>query len=885
MARTDGHSVKTLVALVAAALIVGTLALIAVARPSDAAVTMPAGFEDQHVVSVEDPIDIAFTPDERMLVATQRARLSVFKNGQLLRTPALDLKPGEWSCPANDHGLMGITVDPNFSTNHFVYLFYTFNKSGGTCPTGDQWDPSNPNQPVNRISRFVMNGDTIDPATEKVLVDNIPTGIHHSGGGLGFGKDGFLYVSVGDGHCDYKDNSGCGGQNDASRDTNVLVGKMLRITREGAIPSTNPYQGTDSARCNLTGRTDAGKICQEIFATGLRNPFRFGFDPDAAGTKLFIDDVGGNAWEEINEGKAKADYGWNLCEGAHDGPSREPAGNCAAPNTSPPYSTNAPYEPPIHEYHHDTGCESVVGAAFVPNGGGWPTSYNNSYLYSDYVCNQIIELKLDSAGNIIGQQPFATGLEQGGPITMHFGPHGTGKALYYTTYANGGEIHRIVHTAATNRTPNASVNANPNSGSVPLNVSFDGSASTDPDGDTLTYSWDFGDGSPRVETTTPTTSHTYQAQGTYTATLTVRDPGGAEDSATVRIDAGNTAPQPVINSPAASKLFRVGEQITLQGSATDPEDGQLPDSALKWEVLQHHNGSHTHPFSSGTGTSLSLNAPSPEDMQSTGAGNYLEIRLTATDSSGLSKTVTQQLQPNRVNISFQSQPSGLSLQANDETFATPKTLVSWEGYELSLSAPSPQTLGGSSYAFSSWSDGGAQSHDITTTAQPATYTASYSGSSGGGCTITGTTAKDTLTGTSGADVICAGPGNDTIKGLGGNDTLKGEGGSDKLFGGAGDDTLDGGSGTGNDYVDFSDAPMGVTASLVSNTATGEGSDTLIGIESFSGSTHNDTLTGSNAINTINGGAGADAVNGLDGADKLTGNGQSDTMHGGLGNDS
>jgi Ca2+-binding RTX toxin-like protein len=152
------------------------------------------------------------------------------------------------------------------------------------------------------------------------------------------------------------------------------------------------------------------------------------------------------------------------------------------------------------------------------------------------------------------------------------------------------------------------------------------------------------------------------------------------------------------------------------------------------------------------------------------------------------------------------------------------------------------------------------------------------------CTLTGTSSAETLTGTSGDDVICAGGGGDTIRGLGGNDTIKGDAGNDKLFGGPGDDTLDGGTGT-NDTTNFSGSLAAITASLTTNTATGEGSDTLAGVESLVGSPKNDVLTGSEANNTLSGGGGADALDGLGGADKLTGGGGNDTEHGGMGNDS
>jgi hypothetical protein len=196
--------------------------------------------------------------------------------------------------------------------------------------------------------------------------------------------------------------------------------------------------------------------------------------------------------------------------------------------------------------------------------------------------------------------------------------------------------------------------------------------------------------------------------------------------------------------PSADMLFRVGQEITLSGSATVLEDSQLPEGSLKWEVLQHHTAPnpHTHPFLPPTpGNNLTITAPMPEDLSSTGAGNYLEVRLTATDSNGLSKTVTRDVQPNRVDVSFASDPSGLSLLINGETFTTPKTLLSWEGYRLKVNAPSPQTLSGTTYVFSSWSDAKGQQHNIVTGATPSTYTANFRAR-----TKAGTSAGETLSG-------------------------------------------------------------------------------------------------------------------------------------------
>jgi glucose/arabinose dehydrogenase len=802
---------KISVVLATAVLVTGLVALVTAGRPA-AAATLPSGFEDQLLASVREPTALAFTPDGRMLVATQPGQLRVYKNGQLLATPALDISSK--ICANSERGMLGVAIDPSFSTNKYVYLYYTYNKFG-VCPINE---PTNANNPVNRVSRFVMSGDTVDPTSEVVLIDNIlsPRGTHNAGD-LHFGKDGYLYVTVGDGGCDYNGDSGCAGANDASRDQHVLLGKVLRTTRDGGIPSTNPYTGTSSARCNITGRTDPGSFCQETFAWGLRNPFRFAFDPNATGTRFFINDVGQGAWEEVDEGKAGADYAWNLCEGSHDNPGRTGSVDCTA----------SPYTPPVHEYdHNSTGCGAVTGGAFVPD-GVWPASYNGSYLLGDYVCNKIFKLTPESGGGFTRTE-FASELGGGGPTAMSFGPYGSSKALYYTTYANGGEVHLISY-AVGNQSPTASLETtSPNYGPIPLTVSFDGSGSKDPDGDTpLTYLWDFGDETAPRETTTPTTSHTYTTVPTnsYTATLKVRDARGAVSSpATVMVFPGNTPPEPTIESPAPTKLFRVGEQVTLRGSASDVQDGSLADSALRWEVRQHHNGSHWHPFFSATDNNLTFNAPPPEDLSATSVGNYLEIRLTATDSKGLSKTVTQELQPHRVDVSFQSSPSELELGINGTTFTAPQTFVSWEGYKLNVDAPTPQTLSGKTYIFASWSDGKLQRHDIVTGPTPSTYTATFRA-----CTKTGTSGDDVLNGTSSADVICGMGGNDTIRGRGGIDTVEGMAGNDALHGGGGADTVTGGTGAdnlyGNDGNDTVNSKDGVSGN--DNLDGGQGTDTKV----------------------------------------------------------
>src|SRR5215218_9598019 len=145
------------------------------------------------------------------------------------------------------------------------------------------------------------------------------------------------------------------------------------------------------------------------------------------------------------------------------------------------------------------------------------------------------------------------------------------------------------------------------------------------------------------------------------------------------------------------------------------------------------------------------------------------------------------------------------------------------------------------------------------------------------CTILGTSANETISGTSEDNITCAGGGNDTVKGLGGNDTLKGEAGNDKLLGGVGNDTLDGGLGT--DTASYSASLTAVTASVATNSSTGEGSDTFLGVENLLGSSKADTLTGSNTDDKLTGGGGPDTLKGEDGDDAV------DSKDGVKGNDS
>lgn len=643
-------------------------------RAAEAHAELPPGFAD---VLISDgialPTAFTFTPDGRILVTEQSGALRVIVGGQLLPEPAMQL--GSRICSNIERGLLGVVVHPQFEQNGFVYLYYTFKKLG-TC------DTQLPNYPVNRLSRFVMSGNTVDPDSEVVLIDNIPSvSGNHNAGDIHFGADGFLYVAVGNGGCDYMGDTGCGGDNDASRDENVLLGKILRITADGGIPANNPFQGAGTARCNVEGKTLPGLKCRETFAWGLRNPFKIAFDPNAPQTRFAINDVGQFAWEEINLGIPGADYGWNVREGPCANGSLTDCG------PQPPGMVNPAYAYP-HFSTQFPGCGAITGGAFVPN-SEWPVEYHNAYLFADFNCGRIYMVSPVSGTTI-----FADHIGDFSIVGLGFGPFEDGIALYYSTFPStesSSELRAIVRVSG-NRPPEVSATATPSFGPAPLQVTFDASGSTDPDNDDLTFEWQFGDGS--APGAGPTVVHTYLNAGTFMANVIVRD-GTHEVTKPIRVDPGNTPPTPAILSPSPDLKFVVGQQIVLVGVAYDVEDGAVvPGANLTWRVLQHHND-HSHPYlPATTGASVVITAPPPEDLLAA-LTSYLEIQLTAVDSTGLARTITQEIRPRIVPITIGSFPNNLSLTVNETTVQTPVTIQSWAGWQLHLEANSQMHPDGS----------------------------------------------------------------------------------------------------------------------------------------------------------------------------------------------
>jgi glucose/arabinose dehydrogenase len=391
-------------------------AVVSVFAAAPAAAAVPDGFRDLLIASpasnpLSQPTAIAPLGDGRALVLEKAGAVRVLQaDGTLAAADALQLSV----CTASEQGLLGAVPDPGFATNGFVYLYYS--RNAGNCASSSGR--------FNRVSRLTMTGDTIDPASERVLLDNlaIPAG-NHDGGDLHIGADGDLYVSVGDGGTNPRGQPGS-----AAQDLSLLNGKILRINLDGSSPTDNPLVGQAGAQsCATTGLSTATSArCTEIYAWGLRNPFRFAFDPNGANTTFFVNDVGEQTWEEVDLGIRGANYGWSEREGF-----------CVTGSSTNCGSTPAQYTDPLTAYNHSSGCTYITAGAFVPN-GLWPTQYDGSYLFADGGCGKIWQRS--ATGAVDYGAPFAT--TSGVIADMAFVTQGGETSLFYVTNGSS-ELHRI----------------------------------------------------------------------------------------------------------------------------------------------------------------------------------------------------------------------------------------------------------------------------------------------------------------------------------------------------------------------------------------------------------------------------------------------------------
>ena len=457
-----------------------------------------------------------------------------------------------------------------------------------------------------------------------------------------------------------------------------LLGKILRINRDGSIPVDNPFYN------QATG------VNRAIWALGLRNPFTFAFQPGTG--RMFINDVGEGSWEEINDGIAGSNYGWPSSEG----PTSNPA-----------------HRGPIFYYGHGssgtTGCAITGGAFYNPETLQFPPQYEGQYFFADFCSNWI--RRLDSSFAASG---FATGAS--GPVDLRVSDDGS---LYYLARGSG-SVFRVRYTAsqAPQITTHPVDRTVPVGGSATFSVTASGTAP-------LQYRWRRGgiDIPGATGSSYTLTGATLADDGATFAAVVSNSFGTVTSNAATLHVTTNNPPQATITTPAHNTLYSAGNTISYAGTGTDLEQGALPASAFTWQVDFHHD-THTHPFVPPTSgvTGGSFVVPTTGE---TSANVWYRIHLTVRDAGGLTHSTFNDIVPRKSTITLATSPAGLQLTRDGQPLVAPQSVLGVVGIQRTLGAPSPQTVNGITYEFVSWSDGGAPTHTVATPASNTTYTATF----------------------------------------------------------------------------------------------------------------------------------------------------------------
>ena len=606
-----------------------------------------------------EPISLAVLPDNRVLHTARTGEVRIHDPRTGLNVLAADVPVYQH----DEEGLQGIAIDPDFRRNNWVYLYYsppldtpvddpsTPDVNEGDAPaTGTAADFA-PFKGFLRLSRFKLVGNTLALNTEQKIIDvATDRGICcHVGGQIDFDGKGNLYLSTGDdtnpfesqGYVPIDERADRNPAFDAQRsaaNTNDLRGKLLRIrVRSGGgytIPSGNLFRhGTPKAR-------------PEIYAMGLRNPFRFAVDrktndvymadysPDAGEPDPARGPAGHGRWMLIDR---PANYGWPYCVSPDlpyvdydfaTGTSGAPF-DCRRPVNESPHNTGLTRLPPVAEpeiaYSYGPSAEfpelgeggigPMAGPAYDYDRRSrsrikWPEYYDGKPLFYEWTRDYVKELLLDRHDNVRDIRPVLSSLVFDNPMDMEFGPDG---ALYVLEYGDGffaenpdAQLSRFDFVRG-NRTPIPAISASPLAGLAPLTVTFSSAGTVDPDGDALSYAWDF-DADGTVDSTAPNPTYTYTSNGAYRPTLKVTDSTGRSASAEIPFVVGPIAPVVEFVTPVDGQPFEFGQQVAFEVSVLDDEPVDCSRVTVQY-ILGHDE--HGHPITTATGCTGTITTTIP----------------------------------------------------------------------------------------------------------------------------------------------------------------------------------------------------------------------------------------------------------------------------------
>ncbi|WP_049788328.1 ThuA domain-containing protein [Isoptericola variabilis] len=595
------------------------------------------------------PFAMDIAPDGRVFFTELvRGQIRVYDPRTQTTTTALEIPVYS----GGEDGMLGIALDEDFENNGFLYQYYS-------PASEDDTDPASFFNRLSRftVTGDEPGATVIDPESEVVILEvparRLPDEPGHTGGGLIIDhRTGDLYLGVGDDVNPHSEPSGGyapisereGTFHDAretSANTNDLRGKILRIHPEDdgtyTIPEGNMFPEAEDTE---------DKTLPEIYAMGFRNPFRFTIDPETGdlGVADYSPDNGSDnlatrgpaGIAEWNLVKEPGFFGWPLCMGDNE-PFRDvdyttnpvTVGDffdCDAPINDSVRNTGLTELPPAqpadlwYGYQRSSVPGAInAGGGLAPMGGPFyqfdpeldsdtkfPEYYHGKPFFYEWARNQMfsIDLKDPRAGagesDVEKVNRFLPTEQFLAPIDSKFGPDGS---MYVLDWGGGfgrhnpdSGLHRIDYVSGS-RSPEAVATATPDSGTVPLEVTFDGTGSSDPEGDQLEYAWDF-DGDGTVDATEATATHTFTENGVYDVRLTVTDTAGKTGTATVPVAVGNTRPEVSFDLPPTGAFFDFGDTISWDVSVTDAEDSpdgsEIDDSRVIIQAALGHDA-HAHP--------------------------------------------------------------------------------------------------------------------------------------------------------------------------------------------------------------------------------------------------------------------------------------------------
>ncbi len=558
---------------------------------------------------LNEPVELAVLPGERVLFIERRGAVKLYtpSDGKTRQISTIPVSTKYADSSQAEDGLLGLTADPNFATNGWVYMYYS---------------PAGP-ESKNELSRFHMIGDSLDLSSRKVLLE-IPTQrlkCCHTGGSIAFDAKGNLYLSTGDnsnpfatGYAPIDERPGRmpWDAQKSSSNTNDLRGKIIRIHPEPdgtyTIPQGNLFpQGTPKTR-------------PEIYTMGHRNPYRISVDKHTG--FLYWGDVGPDAnddsvgrgprgYDEVNQARTAGNYGWPYFVGnnqAYDhfvwidsatiqsGPKFDPdhpvntSPNNTGMNDLPPargayiwYPYAASPEFPIVG---SGGRAAAAGPVFYRSdfqnaARPFPQYYDGKLFIYEFMRHWIMAVTMDRNGDLVSIERFMPSAQFSAPIEMEFAPSGDMYILEYgTRWFQGNDDARLVRVEynAGNRKPIVAAAVDKPSGALPMRVKLSSAGTVDLDEDSLRFVWTIArkGGATVARLTQPNPTYTFTRPGTYTATLTATDVHGAASTANVEVVAGNEPPNVNVDLVGVNRsFFFPGVPVRYTTTVTDREDGSL----------------------------------------------------------------------------------------------------------------------------------------------------------------------------------------------------------------------------------------------------------------------------------------------------------------------